>query len=107
MSNPLIRLTNTVSEKVTKSEADRMVFKVPSLRNIEKTAPYFHNGKVETLSDAISRMAEYQLGKTLAPEKVKSIATFLRALTGDIPAAYIKQPELPKSTVKTPRPELD
>lgn len=94
-------------EKVTKNEADRMVFKVPSLRNIEKTGPYYHNGKVEKLEDAISRMAEYQLGKTLAPEKVNSIATFLKALTGDIPAEYIKPPELPKSTAKTPKPVAD
>lgn len=94
-------------EKVTKSEADHMVFKVPSLRNVEKTAPYFHNGKVETLEQAISRMAEYQLGKTLPEEKVKSIATFLKALTGEVPAEYVKEPVLPKSTSKTPKPELD
>jgi cytochrome c peroxidase len=94
-------------EKVTKNESDLMVFKVPSLRNIAMTAPYFHNGKVETLPDAITRMAEYQLGKTLTPEKVQSIATFMRSLTGEIPAEYIKQPELPKSTSKTPKPELD
>ena len=94
-------------EKVTKNEADRMVFKVPSLRNIEKTGPYYHNGMVEKLEDAISRMAEYQLGKSLTPEKVNSIATFLKALTGDVPAEYIKAPELPKSTAKTPKAEVD
>jgi cytochrome c peroxidase len=92
--------------QVTKSEADRMVFKVPSLRNIEKTAPYYHNGQVESLEDAISRMAEYQLGKTLAPEKVKSIEAFLRTLTGNIPSEYIKRPELPKSTSKTPKADI-
>jgi cytochrome c peroxidase len=94
-------------EKVTKSEADRMVFKVPSLRNIEKTGPYYHNGKVEKLEDAISRMAEYQLGKTLPAEKVTSIAAYLIALTGEVPAEYIKAPELPKSTAKTPKAEID
>jgi cytochrome c peroxidase len=94
-------------EKVTKNEADRLVFKVPSLRNIEKTAPYFHNGKVETLEEATTRMAEYQLAKPLTPQKVASIATFLKALTGDIPADYIKLPELPKSTNKTPKAETD
>ena len=52
--------------KVTKSEADRMVFKVPSLRNIEKTGPYFHNGKVATLDQAVAQMGEYQLGKRLS-----------------------------------------
>lgn len=91
--------------KVTRSEADRMAFKVPSLRNIEKTGPYFHNGKVATLEQAVAEMGEYQLGKTLSQAEVKSIVTFLKALTGDVPADYIKQPELPKSTPKTPKPQ--
>jgi cytochrome c peroxidase len=94
-------------EKVTGSEDDRMVFKVPSLRNIAKTAPYFHNGKVETLEDAISRMGQYQLGRTFTQDEVMSIATFLSALTGDIPADYIEQPALPESTIRTPKAELD
>jgi cytochrome c peroxidase len=94
-------------EKVTKSEADRMVFKVPSLRNIEKTAPYFHNGKVETLEEAIARMGEYQLGKTLSDAQVKSMATWMETLTGNIPAEYVKAPILPKSTAKTPKPVGD
>ena len=94
-------------EKVTKNAADRMVFKVPSLRNIEKTGPYFHTGKVKTLDESIALMAEYQLGNAMPPEKVKSIGTFLAALTGDLPAEYVKQPELPKSTSKTPKPEMD
>jgi cytochrome c peroxidase len=94
-------------EKVTKDPADRMVFKVPILRNIEKTAPYYHNGQVKTLEEAISLMAEYQIGKTLEPQKVKSIASFLASLTGELPTDYIRQPVLPKSTSKTPKPELD
>lgn len=93
-------------EKVTKNEADRMVFKVPSLRNVEKTSPYYHNGKVETSEQAVSRMAEYQLGKTLSDSQVKSVVTFLKTLTGDIPVKYIKPPELPKSTAKTPKPDI-
>jgi cytochrome c peroxidase len=52
-------------EKVTKNESDRMLFKVPGLRNIAETNPYYHNGKVQTLEEAVSGMAEYQLGKTL------------------------------------------
>lgn len=92
-------------EKVTKSEADKMVFKVPGLRNIEKTKPYYHNGKVETLEEAVSRMGEYQLGKNLSDGQVRSIATWLKTLTGDIPADYIKPPALPKSTNKTPKPD--
>ena len=94
-------------EKVTKNQADHMVFKVPILRNIEKTAPYYHNGKVATLDEAISLMAEYQLGKPLPPEKVRSVGAFLASLTGDLPTDYIKQPELPKSTSRTPKPEMD
>ncbi len=93
-------------EKVTKSEADRMVFKVPSLRNIAKTGPYYHNGQVATLEEAVSKMAEYQLGKTLPPAEVKSITTYLNSLTGDLPVDYIKQPPLPTSTDKTPKPDL-
>lgn len=89
--------------KVTKSDADKMMFKVPSLRNIERTGPYFHDGKTAKLSDAISKMAEYQLGKTFTSEQTASVETFLKSLTGDIPADYIKQPELPKSTAKTPK----
>ncbi len=90
--------------KVTGSEADRMVFKVPSLRNIEKTGPYFHNGKVATLEEAVAQMAEYQLGKRPGDAEVKSVLAFLKTMTGEIPADYIKEPALPKSTVKTPKP---
>ncbi len=93
-------------EKVTKNEADRLVFKVPSLRNIEKTGPYYHNGKVTTLEEAISTMAEYQLGKTLSPEQVNSITVWLKSLTGEVPAEYIKEPVLPKSSAKTPKPDM-
>ncbi len=93
-------------EKVTKSPADHMVFKVPSLRNIEKTGPYFHNGKTATLEQAISTMAEYQLGKTLSDAQVRSISLWLKSLTGEVPAEYIKQPPLPQSTKKTPEPDL-
>lgn len=90
---------------VTKQDADKMVFKVPSLRNIEKTAPYYHDGSVKTLDDAVAKMAQYQLGKPLGKEDVDSVVTFLKTLTGELPAAYIKQPELPKSTPKTPPPD--
>ena len=90
---------------VTKQEADKMVFKVPSLRNIAKTAPYYHDGSVKTLDDAVAKMAQYQLGKPLGKEDVDSVVTFLKSLTGELPAEYIKQPELPKSTSKTPPPD--
>jgi cytochrome c peroxidase len=82
-----------------------MFFKVPTLRNVEKTAPYYHDGSVPTLADAVSRMAEHQLGRQLGANEVASIVTFLKALTGELPAEYIKVPTLPKSTAKTPKPD--
>jgi cytochrome c peroxidase len=90
---------------VTKQDADKQVFKVPSLRNVEKTAPYFHDGSVKTLEVAVANMANYQLGRSLSPAEVTSIISFLKTLTGDLPSEYIKEPALPKSTAKTPKPE--
>ena len=90
---------------VTKQEADRMVFKVPTLRNIEKTAPYFHDGSIATLEEAVRKMADHQLARTLSKEEADSIATFLKALTGELPTEYIKEPPLPKSTGRTPKPD--
>lgn len=92
--------------KVTGNEADRAVFKVPSLRNIDKTAPYFHDGHVADLQDAVRQMGEYQLGKTLTDAEVQNVVAFLRVLTGKIDEGYIKPPELPKSTANTPKPVL-
>jgi cytochrome c peroxidase len=89
--------------KVTKADADKMFFKVPSLRNVEKTAPYFHDGSVATLDEAVKLMGTHQLGRDLSPDDVKSILTFLKSLTGELPTDYIKKPELPKSTPKTPK----
>jgi cytochrome c peroxidase len=94
-------------EKVTKSDADRMLFKVPGLRNVAETRPYYHNGKVESLEQAISRMAEYQLGKSLNDSQVRSIITWLKTLTGEIPAQYIQMPVLPQSTSGTPKPDME
>ncbi len=90
---------------ITKKETDKMMFSVPSLRNITKTAPYFHDGSAETIEQAIAMMAEHQVGKTLKDDEVKSIATWLGTLTGSIPAEYIVKPELPASTAKTPKPD--
>jgi len=90
--------------QLTKDDTDRMVFKVPSLRNIKKTGPYFHDGSVATLEDAIRNMAVHQRGVTLNDAQVKSIEAWMDSLTGEIPASYIKSPELPKSTAQTPQP---
>lgn len=81
---------------VTKAATDRMVFKVPSLRNVEKTAPYFHDGKTATLDEAVRLMGEYQLNTQLDENQVKQIAAWLRTLTGEIPRDYIRQPRLPQ-----------
>ncbi len=89
---------------VTKEEGDRLVFKVPTLRNIEKTGPYFHDGKVATLNEAIAKMGDYQVGEELSAADIQSIAVWMKSLTGVIPAEYIKKPELPKSTGRTPKP---
>lgn len=90
---------------LTKNDADRMLFKVPSLRNIDRTGPYFHNGRVPTLEQAVLRMSEYQLGRQLSDKEVTSIVVWMKSLTGEIPAEYIRKPDLPKSTPATPRPE--
>ncbi len=92
--------------KVTKADSDKQLFKVPSLRNIEKTGPYFHNGKVAALDQAVLEMADYQTGKQLSPEDGRVIVAFLKTLTGELPAEYIKVPELPKSTAATPKPDM-
>jgi cytochrome c peroxidase len=107
MVKPYPDTTDPGREKVTKEESDRMVFKVPGLRNVAETKPYYHNGKVETLEQAVSRMAEYQLGKNLTEEQVHSIIAWLKTLTGEIPADYVKMPVMPENTAKTPKPNLD
>jgi len=89
----------------TKNEGDKMMFKVPSLRNVEKTAPYYHDGKVATLEEAVKTMGEYQLGKQFSDTQLKLVVGFLRTLTGEIPADFVKAPELPKSTKTTPKPD--
>ncbi len=86
--------------EVTHQAQDRMVFKVPSLRNIEKTAPYFHDGSARTLEEAVREMAEYQLGKELRPAEVKAIVAWLKTLTGPLPQAVIRKPGLPPRAAK-------
>jgi cytochrome c peroxidase len=72
----------------TKKEEDRYVFRVPMLRNVAKTAPYFHDGSVANLDRAIRVMATVQLGRTLEEAEIDSIASFLESLTGNVPANY-------------------
>jgi cytochrome c peroxidase len=74
---------------VTKSKNDLNVFKVPSLRNVEKTAPYFHDGSADTLKKAISEMADHNIGVTLRDEEIYKIEMFLKTLTGEIPKTFM------------------
>lgn len=77
-------------EAVTGFAADQMVFKVAALRNVEMTAPYFHDGAVADLAEAVHWMGKYQLGRELSPAEVQSIVTYLKSLTGTIPTGYIE-----------------
>ncbi|MDE6979248.1 MAG: cytochrome-c peroxidase [Helicobacter sp.] len=86
-----------------KGDANGMV-KTPTLRNIAETAPYFHNGAVWSLTEAIQEMGSIQLGINISNKEAKSIETFLQALTGEKPV--ITYPQLPIATDKTPKPEL-
>ena len=90
--------------ETTHQEVDRMMFKVPTLRNVAKTAPYFHDGSVPTLELAVRRMGKHQLGLNLADTEVESIVAWLGSLTGNLPQQYIQAPELPASTASTPGP---
>ncbi|WP_281557039.1 cytochrome-c peroxidase [Thalassomonas sp. RHCl1] len=81
--------------QVTSRAADKHVFKVPTLRNIELTAPYFHDGAVWELSEAVNVMASIQLGKTLTARQTSDIVAFLKSLTGERPQIVL--PLLPPS----------
>ncbi len=85
--------------EVTKNDADKHFFKIPTLRNITLTAPYFHNGKVKTLEEAVKIMAKLQLDKELTTQQVEDITAFLNALTGEFPKQEF--PRLPGYPGKT------
>jgi cytochrome c peroxidase len=88
---------------VTGKDADRFNFKVPTLRNIELTYPYFHDGEATTLEQAVDTMGRLQLGRKFTPEENSDIVAFLKTLTGKQPD--IKLPILPPSNNNTPRPQ--
>lgn len=69
---------------VTKNVFDKYYFKVPSLRNVEKTAPYFHDGSTDTLKEAVEVMVKLQLGRELKEAEIESIVSFLKTLTGKV-----------------------
>lgn len=89
---------------VTQKEEDLYVFKVPSLRNITRTYPYFHDGSVWDLRDATQVMARVQLGRELDEQQLDQLMAFYQALEGEIPERALKLPILPASTQDTPRP---
>lgn len=85
--------------EVTKKEEDKNMWRVPTLRNIAVTAPYFHNGTVSTLEEAVKVMAKTQLGKELSEAQVADIVAFLNGLTGEFPEQTL--PRLPATPGKT------
>ncbi len=87
---------------VTGKDEDRFNFKVPTLRNVELTYPYFHDGAAKTLEEAIDIMGRLQLGRKFNPDEISKIVAFLKTLTGDQPD--FKLPMLPPSVNGTPRP---
>ena len=87
---------------VTGKDADRFNFKVPTLRNVELTYPYFHDGAAATLGEAVDVMGRVQLGRRFTAVENASIVAFLKTLTGDQPAFVL--PLLPPSSDETPRP---
>lgn len=87
---------------VTGKDADRFSFKVPTLRNVELTYPYFHDGAANTLGEAVDVMGQIQLGKKFNKDENEKIVAFLKTLTGDQP--LFRLPILPPSGDKTPRP---
>jgi cytochrome c peroxidase len=85
---------------VTKAEADKHVFKVPSLRNVALTAPYFHDGSARTLNDAVDVMFRYQLGRAASAQDKELIVKFLHTLTGEYKGKSLQ----PSETVAERRP---
>jgi cytochrome c peroxidase len=77
--------TNFGRYSITHKERDKYYFKVPSLRNIAKTAPYFHDGRTYDLKTAVYIMSKYQLGRKITPQEVDKIVAFLHSLNGEIP----------------------
>ena len=104
-AKPWPNLEDEGRSAVTKEDKDKMMFKVPVLREIEHTGPYFHDSSAKTLDDAVAMMGRHQLGKELSPEDRQSIIAWLETLSGKVPAEYVKEPEPYPSTDKTPKPD--
>jgi cytochrome c peroxidase len=85
---------------LTHQERDLMYFKVPLLRNVVQTGPWFHNGNVQTIDEAVRLMGKHQLGLDLTASEVTSIVAFLNSLTGPIPQSFIEPPSQQKVTAR-------
>ena len=85
--------------EVSKDDADLYMFKVPTLRNVAMTPPYFHDGSVATLPEAVKVMARVQLGVALDAADTRDIVAFLESLTGELPANFATAPVLPSGAV--------
>ena len=79
---------------VTGEDADKYVFRVAPLRNVEFTYPYFHDGSAATLEDAISIMGQSQLNRDFSEDEVSKLVTFLKSLSGEFP--MVTHPRLPR-----------
>ncbi len=92
-------------EGVTGDPADRHVFKVPSLRNVAKTGPYFHDGSIATLEEVVKIMGYHQVGLQLEATQIADLVAFLGSLTGLPNPDYVAKPALPESGPDTPAPD--
>lgn len=99
------RTTNPAEGRVavTGKDSDRFAFKVPTLRNVELTYPYFHDGAADTLAESVLMMGRIQLGRQYTADETSTIVAFLKTLTGDQPQFAL--PLLPPSADDTPRPK--
>lgn len=89
---------------VTGEQRDMLYFKVPMLRNVAETGPWFHNGQVRSLDEAVRLMGEYQTGNRFSPTQLREIVAFLHALTGPLPSQYIQPPSGEASPEAAMRP---
>lgn len=88
---------------ITGAPLDEYVFRAPTLRNVELTAPYFHSGKIWDLKQAVATMASVQLDAQLKEREIEDLTAFLKTLTGQMPK--IEYPILPAHTTETPLPD--
>lgn len=111
VDGPYWKFTGSVDQdegrfQVTKVEDDKYVFRVPDLRNIANTYPYFHDGSVWSLEKAIEIMGQAQLGKKLPSEDIEDISAFLKSTSGTLHEKARLLPQLPISGPDTPKPAL-